>query len=232
MTQNQLPDGLKLPAKAVSVLADYIPKIDPRYYLKAVHVVPQQSGGVVMFASDGHQMAVWRSNEGSCSEHVALAVTKELIAACTKKSDKRYNIHSPRYVVNLGGRLAVINEMEEEIFIQAGQNSLIDLQGSSFSPKKLLRVVPADMTEQDTLHGDFINSDLVRRLVVTSKKVAPLKKIAGMRHYQKAASKVIVTMFVDETDLIICTMPLWRVDGFEGLPSWMRSLVPTGDGKQ
>src|SRR5690554_4169346 len=84
-------------------MADYIAKVNPRYfaaaqlfaavsdirfYLNGVRLEPHPEGGAIIVATDGHTMAVLYDPEGYVREPIIVGgITKGLISACKAKGN-------------------------------------------------------------------------------------------------------------------------------------------------
>jgi len=110
--------NIKISARALAFCAHFQAKQDIRYYLNGVHVQPmpaEAGGGVLVAATNGHAMGIWRDANGSTDREVIIRTTPGLLSAAAKGG----------IVKVVDNRLAVIRldgpeEIEDcEAFVQA-----------------------------------------------------------------------------------------------------------------
>jgi hypothetical protein len=117
-TNKSSHDRLRLSAMRVAMVAPFIAKDDPRFYLKGINVRPHPDGGAIITATNGHILGAVHDKLATCDHEVTLQIHPSIVAAC------RLHKGDQRELVMLKGRLAVVHG-HEEICIQPG-DPLID----------------------------------------------------------------------------------------------------------
>lgn len=99
-----MPTTLPLPELSVSAhgfafVARFKAEQDIRHYLNGVRLEPHPAGGVMIVATNGHQLAAFHDAAGVCGREIILATPRALLAACGHRDADRLAV--------VGGRLIV-----------------------------------------------------------------------------------------------------------------------------
>jgi hypothetical protein len=106
---------LRLTAKLLPIIAPFIAKADIRYYLNAINVRPHKDGGAVICATNGHVLGAIYDPEAICEYEVILRFDSRMQQACAA------GLTNNRHVVMIGDRLAVVENGDADVYIQAGR---------------------------------------------------------------------------------------------------------------
>ncbi len=135
--------NLCLTAKLLPIIAPFIAKNDIRYYLNAINVRPHKDGGAVICATNGHALGAIYDRDAVCEHEVTLRFDLRMRQACAA------GLNNERQVVMLAERLAVIENGETEVYIQAG-NPVVDGQFPRYE-----KVIPKASRLQPGLAGMY-----------------------------------------------------------------------------
>ncbi|MES2909864.1 MAG: hypothetical protein V4718_00660 [Pseudomonadota bacterium] len=92
------PFKLKVQARLVAAIAQFKADDDIRYYLNGVYVEPIP-GGVLIIATNGHAMGIWRDPDGIASRPAILRIDPALQKACKAEQDATLELVDERLVV-------------------------------------------------------------------------------------------------------------------------------------
>jgi hypothetical protein len=106
---------LRLTAKLLPIIAPFIAKADIRYYLNAINVRPHKDGGAVICATNGHVLGAIYDPEAICEHEVILRFDSRMQQACAA------GLTNDRHVVMIGDGLAVVENGDADVYIQAGR---------------------------------------------------------------------------------------------------------------
>ena len=214
-------DSLVLTAKYLPIVAPFLSKFDPRYYLKGLNVRPLSGGGVTICATNGQILGVFRDPDGICLEEVTLLIGTEVLAACA------VGIDSNRKVVLRNGRLTVIDGSGNDICIQAG-NPVVD---PSKPYPRFEKVVPPAADLLPGLMG-VINAPLLMKLnaaAIGARKASGMHKsyrdYHGLTFFNVAGdgNKCTVARLDFDADFLAIIMPLRAENDISvPLPSWLQ----------
>ena len=107
---------LNINAGLVAAVAVFRAEDDIRYYLAGVYVEPIEGGGVMIVATQGHAMCMWRDMSGFVERPAILAVSNKLLKVCKKNPYSCLTVND--------GRLSVIHaETSAEIYTSPTEKS-------------------------------------------------------------------------------------------------------------
>lgn len=196
-------------SKLFAFVAPFRALHDIRYYLQGVCFMPHPSGGVILAASDGHQLALAYDPEGYAKGQQVLRVSKQIASAAARRADGFVYLSRTN-------RLLVADEMLKETFIQAGDPKI---EGAFPS---VMRVVPRAESKHLGLRG-AVNAAYLARL---GRAAATLRRgeSVPMTHWQCDDNGGVLTRFGARADVLAVTMPM-RGEGIEKpLPDWMAAF--------
>jgi len=208
---------VKLDARLLAATAMFMATHDIRYYLMGVYVEAGPSGGAVMCATDGHQLALAYDSEGVApADGRIIPISRGTLAAVRNRK--------ARVAAIVGDRLRVYNSDMQESHIQAG----VPLVEGNFPEWD--KVVPFSDGMVAASRGSW-SAALIGRLAAAAKFLCPVTKgYCGLRHWHwqrpaeegEADSSVpaMLTRFDVESNFIVVTMPM-RADKTPALPTYL-----------
>jgi hypothetical protein len=143
MTTNKHAN-LRLTAKLLPIIAPFIAKADIRYYLNAINVRPYAGGGAIICATNGHALGAIHDPDAVCEHEVILRFDSRMQQASAAGLN-----NSPRQIVMIGDRLAVVDHGGADVYIQAGRP---DIEATY---PRYERVIPKLEDLQPGLPGTF-----------------------------------------------------------------------------
>lgn len=198
-TTPQLPRpkdcGWHFDARLFAAVVPFRAIADIRYYLRGACFLPHPSGGALLAATNGHQLAIAYDPEGVAVEKRVVPVSPAAASAATKASRK-----GAGWAAIVDGRL-VIADKYEEVFIQPGKATV---EGDF---PDVFRVLPSDPSKMQPAALGAFNSVYIEALGKTGKLVAGKKHI-GLSHWQMDTNSGMVTRYEAEPNLIVVTMPM------------------------
>ena len=97
--------NIRVDAKKFAAAALFRSKEETRYYLNGVYIEPHPDGGVIMVATNGHQMAVIRDENGEANAPFICKASQRFYTACAKSPadvlKRPGQIHFVGHVANL-----------------------------------------------------------------------------------------------------------------------------------
>lgn len=215
--------NLRLTASLLPLIAPFIAKSDIRYYLCAINVRPHRDGGAVICATNGHALGAIHDKDAVCEHEVILRFDTRMQQACAAGRKNE------RAVVMIGGRLAVVDEGDSEIYIQAG-NPEVEANYPRYE-----RVIPKLETLQPGLLGTFGASVilLAEKADAAAAKMngKGLRGYAGLQFFnvqgQEGSSAVFRIGVVP--DFVGVMMPMRDDHKLPAAPAWVASLPEVDD---
>lgn len=203
--------NLKLNPRLVASVAQFKASRDIRYYLNGVYAEPIASGGVLLVATNGHALCMWRDKDGAADRPVILNTSTKLLNACTSKDAKHLQL--------VADRLTVTDENNNELFVQPNREKW-EVEGT-FPDWK--RVIPK--TESEPTLFDGINPSYVS-LVTNALKIAAGndKWFGGISFHQpeKEKSIVVSSSNLAAENFVAVIMPLRESVSHQ--PKWVQEL--------
>ena len=215
-------DNLVLTAKYLPIVAPFIAKSDPRYYLAGINIRPLAAGGVTIAGCNGHVLGVFHDPAGVCTTEVTLAISIELLTACAG------GINTDRTVEMRAGRLTVLDKFGTEIYIQAG-NPVINPDKPY---PRFEKIIPAEKDISAGLMG-CINAMLLTKLntaAAAARKALDMRKCFrshhGMTFFNSGADgdKKTIARLDFSPNFLAVVMPLRpESDISTPLPVWLQA---------
>ncbi len=228
-------------AKSLAIVAPFRASNDIRYYLSGVHVSAHPNGGVLLAATNGHQLCVVYDPNGKAEAPVIARVTSPLAAAAKSArhgglvglQDGRWVVLDRRVV--WGRRDASAPDFESwpeepakyEAFVQAGRH---DIEGLF---PLYLKVITTPDRLQPSLTG-IINTHYLGRIADAAKLISTQRLACGAYHLTdgKGGGGAIYTRFTMDPNVLIVTMPM-RDGGMLDKPAeWLEAARPKDHAKQ
>jgi hypothetical protein len=214
--------NLRLTAKLLPIIAPFIAKNDIRYYLNAINVRPHKDGGAVICATNGHALGAIHDKDAVCDHEVILRFDARMKQACAGSPA------NSRMVVMIGGRLAVVEEGGNEVYIQAG-NPEVEATFPRWE-----RVIPKEETLQPGLVGMYGAPVLAlceKAAAAAAKAGARLRGYSGLQFFTVNGdpnSSAVVRLGA-VSDFVGVLMPMRGDDKPLAAPAWVASLPVVDD---
>lgn len=200
---------LNIQARLVAAIYQFGARNDIRYYLNGVYVEPIPGGGVLIVATNGHAMGMWRDIGGEVERPAILRIGKQLEAACAGSEALRLKI--------IDDRLVVVDKLGIEIFIQHHDG----LKAGSWEIEGMFprweKVVPP------SYDGPALSSALNARYVKLVHKALKIGHDAAGNHaitvMQKSAESSIAVLSAAVPDFFGVIMPIR--ENVARYPSWL-----------
>lgn len=189
---------IEFDAKCVAPLSLFMAKIDIRYYLNGLCVIPSPDGvGCVIVGCDGHRMALWHDKDGKCSQETILKVSPQLVSACKKKGKAALS----RKVKYVDGRLALIEGFDVELYIQPGNP---EIEGKY---PDVFKVVPSPEKLVPGLRGN-IQPGYMKNIGEAGKMLSDAYSGVSFYSGDEAGTQANVAIFDSQDNFMIVTMPM------------------------
>lgn len=206
---------LNLKARLVAAICEFKADADIRYYLNGVYAEPIPGGGVLIVATNGHAMGMWRDTTGEIERPAILRIGRRLRAACAGSDLKRLIISDDRLAVHLV-QPATTTEVyiQEMAFVKAGSWEV----PGSFPDWR--RVVPGASSQKQL--ADNINPEYVA-MVSRAARIGSGEKFSEIAFIQSEKNKSIAILTSCSSDFFGVIMP--TVDhGGQSYPKWLQDL--------
>jgi hypothetical protein len=119
---------LSVPAQDLKAVLPFRADQDVRYYLNGVLVKPCEGGGCLLVATDGHTLAVYRSEEAWTDKARILKINEDMEKALRKAT----TLHSARRVAVADEKARVVfHDERQELHIQPG-DAFVDYDGDKY----------------------------------------------------------------------------------------------------
>lgn len=116
----------KFKAEYLPLLAAHMANNDVRFYLNGICVEPLANGlGALLVATDGHRLCVIHDQTATADRPHIVSISPGAVRAAAGKKPRRMHLRDRNVEYADGGRLVVIDEVGEEVFVQPGR-PLID----------------------------------------------------------------------------------------------------------
>lgn len=189
---------IEFTAKAVGPLSLFMAKIDIRYYLNGLCVMPSPDGvGCIIVGCDGHRMALWHDKEGKCSQQTIFKISPALIAACKKRGKSPLS----RTVKYIDGRLVLIEGIDGELYIQPGRP---EIEGKY---PDVFKVVPDPEKLVPGLRGN-IQPGYMKSIGEAGKMLSDAHSAVSFYSGDEAGHAANVAIFDAQDNFMIVTMPM------------------------
>ena len=164
----------RVSAKAFAAASFFQAVKDVRYYLNGVHIVPLESGGVHVVATDGHRFIVITDPNGECSREKGVIIRAEA-AAITQM--KKGAAHTVSFIEDDGLEPSAVisNDTGKQLnisFIEKVDGTFPDYE--RIVPEKLYDTY-ASYAVNGSLIGAFINA----ANVMSMQKYVPISFVYG-----------------------------------------------------
>lgn len=214
--------NLRLTAKLLPIIAPFIAKNDVRYYLSAINVRPHRDGGAVIVATNGHALGAIHDRNAVCEHEVTLRFDVRMQQACAS------GLQNERAVVMLGDRLAVVENGNSEVCIQAGRPDI------ECDYPRYERVIPKQETLQPGLVGMF-GAPLIalaqKAATIAGKVGDRVRGYSGLQFFsvKDAKNSSVVFRMHAAPDFVGVLMPMRDDWHLPAAPSWVARLPSPDD---
>ncbi len=203
--------NIKLNPRLVAATAQFKASADIRYYLNGVYAEPIASGGVLLVATNGHAMCMWRDTEGTVDRPVILRTGTKLLSACAHKDAKLLHL--------VADRLTVTDRNNKELFVQPNREKW-EIEGTFPDWKRVIPKTEAEPTLFDGINPSYVS------LVTNSLRIAAGKEkwFGGISFNQpeKEKSIVVSSSNLAAENFVAVIMPLRESVSHQ--PKWVQEL--------
>lgn len=201
---------IKLQSRIVAAICQFKAEHDIRYYLNGVYVEPLPTGGVVIVATNGHAMGIWRDPEGEIERNAILRISNKLQSACNSKGAKHLRL--------IDNRLTVVDKNGLEIHVQPNREKW-EVEGKFPDWKKVVPKATDKPQLFDSLNVDYVT--LVQRAIRIG---TGGDRFAGICFRQESLDHGIAVTSGnrDAQDFVAIIMPVR--EGASPLPRWIEEL--------
>ncbi|SEL13589.1 hypothetical protein SAMN05216359_105328 [Roseateles sp. YR242] len=217
------------PARAFAFVAPFRAEHDIRYYLNGFAVEPHPDGGVIVAATNGHQLAAAYCKEGRTDRRRIFTCSKGLIAAAKKPRAAFVGLKNDRLTVieSVGQELKNWSEADGlETFIQSGSP---DVTGNF---PDVSRVIPRLAESLEPGLKGCVAARYVEA-IGRATKLAADSRFNGCRHWTHKDGGIVLTRFPSAPNFLVLTMPM-RDDDMptDPLPAFVASMHAESDERQ
>jgi hypothetical protein len=172
---------------------------DIRYYLNGVCFFPHPSGGAMLAATNGHQMAVAYDPEGAAPEQRIVSVCPALETAAGRHHQGW--VHTD---AELTSRVIVSTSKTVEVYVQPGRSLVEGKFPNIFDvmPKDPSKLQPAVLGAVNALYYGALAA-MTKRL-----RIDGLRSGNALHHWQVEENSVLVTRPEGEPNIVVLTMPM------------------------
>lgn len=184
---------------------------DIRYYLNGVYVEPFPTGGVLIVATNGHALCLWKDANGFVERPAIVRTSAKLLAACASKKAELLQLNEDR--------LTVTEELGVELYVEPRREKW-EIEGN-FPDWK--RVIPK--TEEAPTLFDAVNPAYVSRVTEALKIGTNNQKFGCAISFNQPAKNsgvVVSSASVDAQDFVAVIMPLR--ESASSQPKWVQSM--------
>lgn len=196
-------------SRLFAFVAPFRALFDIRDYLQGVCFMPHPSGGVILAATDGHQLALAYDPDGYAKEQQVLSVSKEIVSAAARRAEGFVYLSRT-------SRLLVADEMLKETFIQAGDPKI---EGKF---PDVSRVTPKVTGEHLGMKG-AVNAAYLARMGRAAATLRQRGDSVSMSHWQCDTNSAVLTRFGASANVLVVTMPMRGEDLSAPMPAWVES---------
>jgi hypothetical protein len=208
---------IKITAKYIPLLAEFMAQQDIRYYLNALQVEPHPDGGIVLITTDGHSMAIVHDKDGTTNGEWLCELPTKIIRACAKRGSKNDIFSKPKHL-HFVGNVAHVMSMEgdpNDIGLMHLETAFCKTIDSKFPNWR--KVVPVGTKP---CKNTIVNSTYVARI----QKVAASeggKWSAGIHIFQADPTGCIIARPSLLPEMMILIMPMKDDNKFTPIPDWL-----------
>lgn len=202
---------LNINPRLVAAVGKFKATSDIRYYLNGVYVEPITSGGVLIAATNGHALCIWKDTNGFAERPAILRTSAKLLAACTNKKAASLQL--------IEDRLTVIEKLGYEVYVQPLRESW-EIEGTF---PNLMRVIPKT-GEVPTLF-DGLNPTYVSRVTEALKVGTNNSKYGcsvSFNQPEKNSGIVVTSNSAEAHNFLAVIMPLR--DAVSHQPTWLQAM--------
>lgn len=218
--------NIRVDAKKFAAAALFRSKEETRYYLNGVYIEPHPDGGVIMVATNGHQMAVIHDESGEANAPFICKASQQFYTACAKKPadvlKRPGQIHFVGHVANLvcegfDGDPSIIGDCHIEVEYAP------DIDGTYPDWRRVLPTIDTQPTIPDLVGPYFgINAEYVTDFAKALKILTGVKsaKIITMTVQDRGAPIAITSETCRE--FLGVLMPAREASERPTLPAWLK----------
>jgi hypothetical protein len=229
------PAPVVVSAELFALVAPYKAVHDIRYYLNGISIKPFAGGGVIVCATDGHQLAMAHDATGHADAEYIVPITPQLIAAARSKDAytvelgeaRKENDPPPLFADGPNARRITVRDgVWRELYVSPAVG-MVDGKFHDF-----VKVLPKSADELQPGALGFVRGKYLSRIGATSTALEAQRDIygSGVCHWSKKAEGdlgAIYTRFYQRPDLLLITMPM-RCEKVPPLPTFVEQMVAAG----
>jgi hypothetical protein len=212
---------IKITAKYIPMLAEFMAKQDIRWYLNALQVEPHPDGGLLLIATDGHTMAIVHDKEGTTNGEWLCELPTKIIRACAKRGSKNDIFSKPKHL-HFVGNVAHVMSMEgdpNEIGLMHLETAFCKVVEGQYPNWR--KVVPKEV---DQCGKTTVNSEYLARLNRVSKIDNSLWS-GGVSLFQQGSSGVILARPSMVPEMLVLIMPMRDEQIPSAIPEWLPQIA-------
>jgi hypothetical protein len=202
---------LNINSRLFAAVGKFKASSDIRYYLNGVYVEPIASGGVLIAATNGHALGLWKDADGLVERPAILRTSPKLLAACVAKN--------AAFLQLIEDRLTVTEKLGFEVYVQPRREGW-EIQGTF---PNVMRVIPK--TEATPTLFDGLNPTYVSR-VTDALKVGTNNSKYGcsvsFNQPEKNSGIVVTSNSAEAHNFLAVIMPLR--DAVSHQPTWLQAM--------
>lgn len=215
--------NLRLTAKLLPIIAPFIAKADIRYYLNGINVRPHKDGGAIVVATNGHALGAIYDKAAVCEHEVILRFDGRMQQACAG------GLANDRAVVMIGGRLAVVENGDSEVYIQAGRP---DIDGTYPLYERVIPKIEALQSGMPGMYGSPVMAVAQKAAEMAGKVMNRRSRASvGITFFSKIDDPTASSVFrFDCAPDFVGVLMSMRDDGkTPAVPAWVASLPMADD---
>lgn len=225
-TQETAPDVLSINARMFAVISAFKAKYDIRYYLNCVSVRPHPNlPGVLIEATNGHQLALAYDARGTASRPFMLRVAPGLVSACLRARSTILSIKGGRLVVHEAPKGFALDSpqaqaLQLESYILPGKPEI--LEGGNEKFPDVSKILPRNPADLKPFTMPPMNSGYIATICEAAARVNPgpsRSRLQALAHYtlgEDAQNSALYTRLVEceqADNYLFVTMPM-RLDRY------------------
>lgn len=206
---------IDIPVSDLLAVAPFVADREVRYYLNGIAVEPDEEGGAILIATNGHILAAIRSPHARASSIAIIDWPKNLAAAARANIKGRPNL---RLIVEEPGGYAKLADTRDA-HVQVGK-ALIEGKYPEWR-----KIIPKELTAG--LPGAYNRGYLDKVMSVEYSR--SMERHQGVSFFYDAKCKepkeaIVVARFPSLREMIVVLMPMR--DPVEPLPGWLTRKPP------
>jgi DNA polymerase III sliding clamp (beta) subunit (PCNA family) len=208
---------IKITAKYIPLLAEFMAKQDIRYYLNALQVEPHPEGGILLITTDGHTMAIVHDKDGTTNGEWLCELPPKIIRACAKPGSRNDLFSKPKHLHFVGNVAHVMSQDGDpnEIGLMHLETAFCKIVDGKYPDWR--KVMPK---KPKGLKRTCVNINYLARLQRIS-KFSETRYAEGVHLFQEDLRGVIVARPVELPEVMVLVMPMHDDKNAPAIPDWL-----------